>query len=120
MTLYSLRIRFILPQLPKPLEEIEQRERDQDKEQDRQPQVHVQRLRQYCAAQVSNGRNGWKHARIDRTVNQGSGQETKQTGDQIVEITLAATGDAGAWSETGAGHADAKDQPADQVAGDKG
>ncbi len=98
------------------IKKIEERKAYKHKEQDGQPQVDVERLRQNRAAETGNGRNRRKDARIGRAVNEGPCQETEQTGNQIVEIALAAAGGAGARSETGARHADAKDQAADQIA----
>ncbi len=102
-----------------PFEKIEQRHRGEDKEQNRQPQIHIQHLRQNRAAEVQDGRNRRVNTLIGGTVNQRARQETDQAGNQIIEIALAATGDTGARSETGAGHPDAKDQASDEIADDE-
>lgn len=65
---------------------------------------------------VSNARNDRKNIGIGHPEKDGADQEAQYSWDQIVKITPAKTGQAGARSETGQGHTRSKYQRADKIA----
>ncbi len=77
-------------------------------------------IRHDYVANLGKCLNWRKDVLISETVNYCSNKKTEETGDDIVELAFAATGGACTRSVTGEGHADPKDQPADDVSNDVG
>ena len=77
-------------------------------------------IRKVDGAQVRDPGDHREHGRVGQPEEDGADQKAQETGDQVVEVALAATGGTGARSEAGAGHADAENQATHQVADDVG
>lgn len=80
--------------------------------------INVKQLRHVRVAQVGNGGNYGENRAVGQPEDDCAYHKANKTGDKIIYVALAATGGAGARSEAGSGHADAENQPAQQVAQD--
>lgn len=78
--------------------------------------VEVEHVWQEGGPVIGNTRNNRKDLSIGHAEKDGSNQKAQYPWDQIIKITPAKTGQAGARSETGQGHTYAKHQRADKVA----
>ena len=75
-------------------------------------------IRHDYVANLGKRLNWRKDVLVSETVNYCSNKKTEETGNDIVELAFAATGGASTRSVSGEGHADPKDQPADNVTDD--
>ena len=101
-----------------PVNQIEEQEGNEGEHQNEQERIDVPHIRHDHVAELGNRRDGGEHELVGKTVNYCANKKTEETGDDIVELAFAATGGACTRSVTGEGHADPKDQPADDVTDD--
>ena len=98
-----------------PVNQVEQQERNQRKEGDKQEGTDIPQVGNNHIAIVGNARNNREHLLVGKTINNRANQETQQTWDKIIELAFAAAGGASTRSVTGQSHPDAKNQPANHV-----
>jgi hypothetical protein len=109
-----------MARLTLPAEDVEQEQRPEGEEPDQQPGIDVEHIGKIHGAKVRDPGDHRENSRIRQAEQDGSHQEAQETGDEVVQVALAATGGTRAWSEAGAGHADAENQATYEIANDVG
>ncbi len=99
---------------------VEQQHADQAEKQHKQVGVQVPQIGHDHVADFCQGGNLGEDLLVGEAVDDCANQETQEAGDQIIELSFAATGGASARSVPGEGHAHAEDQPSDKVPDDIG
>lgn len=98
-----------------PIDSIEQQQGNQPEQEDEKIGVQVPQIRKDHVAQSIDCSYFRHHLLICEAKEDGANQETQDARDQIIELAFAATGGASARSVSGEGHANAEDQPSDEV-----
>jgi hypothetical protein len=91
---------LILAMHSSPIDEIEQQQRDQGEQQDKQEWSNIPQVWHNYIADLGNLLDLRKHLLVSQAKKHCASEKTQETRDQIIELAFAAPGGAGARSVT--------------------